>query len=45
MALVAAELCLHVIYLAALWALDPRLAQLELCRLTCRELLLPIQHG
>lgn len=45
MAQVAAELWLHALYLAALWALDPRLAKLELCRLACRELLLPVQHG
>ena len=42
---VAAELSLHALYLAVLWALDPRLAELELCRLACRELLLPVQHG
>ena len=42
---VAAELCLHAFYLAVLWVLDPRLAELELCRLACRELLLPVQHG
>ena len=42
---VAAELWLHALYLAALWAFDSRLAELELCRLACRELLLPAQHG